>query len=174
MRVAILDRGYTDGMVKGVCASILTILLAVASVPGTAASRQDPPLPSAEAEPLKRPTGLAGTKWRLAKIEYGNDTRAEPDDPDRYTIEFLPEGQVAVQADCNRGRGSYTADGPRLSLNVLAYTRAMCPPGSLFDQYSQNLNDVVSYILKGDQLHLAMKMDAGILTFDRISPVETP
>jgi heat shock protein HslJ len=149
---------------------VLVAFLAAGSAQSAAAPQQDQRPPPPGDAPIERPTGLTGTKWQLVEIAYGNDTKAVPDDPSRYTIAFLPEGRAAVRADCNRGTGSYTVDGPRISLNVLAYTRAMCPPGSLFDKYSRNLNDVVSYVLKENRLHLAMKMDAGILTFDRVTP----
>jgi hypothetical protein len=41
----------------------------------------------------------------------------------------------------------------------------MCPPDSFSDQYLKLLGDVVSYITEGGNLALALKMDAGIMTF---------
>lgn len=108
---------------------------------------------------------LVGVVWQLTQIAYSNDTSVTPDDPTKYTLEFLPTGRLAVRADCNRGMGPYATDGSSLTLGPLAFTRALCPPESLFDEYSKNLTIVSSYILEEDVLYLAMSMDVGIMHF---------
>ena len=61
---------------------------------------------------------LFGTVW-----QWQNDTLA---DTTNYTIEFLPEGQFQLQADCNRGRGAYKLVGNLLTIDGVALTRMGC------------------------------------------------
>ena len=46
-------------------------------------------------------------------------------------------------------------------------TRAMCPPGSLSDRYVRALESAVTWMIVDGGLAVAMKMDAGILHFER-------
>jgi heat shock protein HslJ len=91
----------------------------------------------------------------------------KPENPAAYTLEFLPDGKLAVGADCNRAMGASTADGSQLTLQAAAMTRAACPPGSLSDQYLEYLNGVVSYVFQDGDLFLALKYDSGIMKFSR-------
>jgi heat shock protein HslJ len=109
--------------------------------------------------------GLVGVVWKWEKFLESNDDTLDVDDPERYTLEFMPDGVVRVRADCNSGSGSYTVNGNQLTIEIQALTMAMCPPGSLSDQYLKLLGDVVSYVPDGGKLALALKMDAGIMTF---------
>ena len=77
------------------------------------------------------------------------------------------DGSVAGQADCNRIRGRWTASGESISLGPFAMTRAMCPPGSISDRYVRSLEAAVTWMVVGDGLAIAMKMDSGILHFER-------
>jgi heat shock protein HslJ len=111
---------------------------------------------------------LVGAPWYLAEIQYSNDTVKTPDDPTKYSLKFVPEGILAVVADCNQASGTYTTDGPQLSIQLGPTTLAACPPESLSDEYLGNLGDAVSYQIEGDALYIAMKMDAGIMKFTRM------
>jgi para-nitrobenzyl esterase len=94
--------------------------------------------------------------------------RIEVDDPARYTIQFKPEGKVAIEADCNRGFGSYeVTDGRNLSFGPFGVTRAMCPPESLSDRYLQELARVSSFFVKEGQLFMELPYDSGTLVFSR-------
>jgi heat shock protein HslJ len=109
--------------------------------------------------------GLAGVVWKWEQFLGSDDTKVVVDDPTKYTLEFLAEGQVAVQADCNSGGGVYTVEGSQLTIEIQRLTRAMCLPGSLSEQYLQYLGEVVSYVLDGDKLALSLRYDSGIMTF---------
>jgi len=111
------------------------------------------------------PAGITGIVWQLEQIQYGDDTLLKPDDPARYSLELSPDGGVSVGADCNRGHGTFLLDGSRLTLKVLAYTRAACPPESLDDRYRKALDQVATWMLRDGKLHLAMALDTGILSF---------
>jgi len=115
------------------------------------------------------PAALPGTRWRLVRLESGDGTTAVPADPSRYTLEFDADGALSGQADCNRIHGRWTAAGTSMTLGPLAMTRAMCPPGSLSDRYVRSLESAVSWRVVADRLAIAMKTDAGILHFERLS-----
>jgi heat shock protein HslJ len=108
---------------------------------------------------------LNGVVWKWERLAESNDRTVVVDDPERYTLEFLPGGAVDIQADCNQGRGTYSVSGQRLSIELGPMTLAMCSPGSLHDEYIKNLNEVVSYIVEDGKLFLALRYDSGILTF---------
>jgi heat shock protein HslJ len=110
------------------------------------------------------PPGLGG-RWTWQGTQMNDGATFAPDDPSRYTLELLPDGRVAVQVDCNRGTGSYTLDGNRLTIGPLAMTRAACPAGSLGDTFARQLGAVASYALRGPDLYLELAVDSGAMRF---------
>jgi heat shock protein HslJ len=103
--------------------------------------------------------------WKWEEFQEMNDNSIIVDDPELYTLEFLPDGQVNVKADCNNAGGTYAVDGSQLTIEITTTTMAMCPPDSLSEEYLRLLNDVVSYILEDGNLFLAIKFDTGIMKF---------
>lgn len=91
--------------------------------------------------------------------------------PAAYRLELLPEGKYSLQADCNRGSGSYTLEGSRLTLNPGPMTLAECRPGSRSSQFLGMLPQVATYVLKGDVLYLNLKVDSGDMVFSKLSSV---
>jgi heat shock protein HslJ len=131
--------------------------------------------PTAEARPPAargtgvyqvRPAGpeLVGTMWTWIESKDSNDNTLTANSPD-YTITFLPDGKLNIQADCNRASGSYKVSGSQLQIEVGAMTLAECPPGSLSDLFVHDLGKVVSYLYDGGDLVLTLKMDSGIMKF---------
>ena len=112
----------------------------------------------------RRPV-LTGTVWRWTETQAGDDARVRPAAPERYTLEFLPDGTTRVRADCNTATGRYEA-GPdgRLSLGRMAVTQAACLPGSLGDAYLKGLADVSGHRFDGDHLVL-LRYDGGTMRF---------
>ncbi len=110
-------------------------------------------------------SGIIGVVWRLREIQRTNGQTVVVDEPDKYTLELLPNGQVRIRADCNRGFGSYTIKGSEISFHKTAYTMAACPPGSLFDEFTRNLHEANSYVIKDGNLHITYGIDAGIMKF---------
>ena len=53
-----------------------------------------------------------------------------------YWIQFLPEGQLSLRADCNGGFGSYEMDGSNLTLGPIGTTLMLCPDGGHGDDVS--------------------------------------
>jgi len=78
------------------------------------------------------------------------------DDPSAYTITFLDNGLFQVRADCNVASGGYVVEGPNLSLVAGPVTLAECPPGSLFDQFLDNLTLVTSFASDSESLVLTL------------------
>ena len=114
---------------------------------------------------------IVGMVWKWVKFLGSDDTIIVVDDPNKYTLELLPDGQVRIQADCNSAGGTYTADGSGgLTLELGPTTLAECEPGSLYDEYLEMLGWVRTFVLEGDQLVLNMMADGGDLFFERGSP----
>jgi para-nitrobenzyl esterase len=142
---------------------LLLALLAVAC-----AKRADhAPAADSPAAASVAPAGLAGTKWKLVKFTGGNDSTKIPVDLDKYNIAFGADGKVSVQADCNRGAGTWSSPEPsRLKFSALATTRAMCPPGSLSDKFLGDFQYMTSWIQRNGHLYISLMADAGIYEFE--------
>jgi heat shock protein HslJ len=108
---------------------------------------------------------LVGTVWKLQQIQFNDDTLLIADPPENYTVEFLADGQVAVQADCNRGSGSFTTTDNRLTIGELATTRAACPPGSISDDFLRALGNSAGYFFQDGSLFIDLGFDTGTMQF---------
>ncbi|WP_158500453.1 META domain-containing protein [Xenococcus sp. PCC 7305] len=108
---------------------------------------------------------LIGNIWQLQEIRYNNDELIEVANPDNYTIEFLPDGQLAIKADCNRALGAYTQDGSSISIEIGATTRALCPPESISEQYLRDLQAATIFFFKDGYLYFDLKFDTGTMKF---------
>ncbi len=99
---------------------------------------------------------LSDTTWQLQTIRQADGTEQTPTDPTVYTLAFDTAGQIAIQADCNRGFAPFTVDAEgNLTFGPMGMTRAMCAPGSLFDAYTQALGQVTGYSFDQGKLVLA-------------------
>jgi para-nitrobenzyl esterase len=109
---------------------------------------------------------LADTRWQLVEIQSMDDTTLRPDEAGKYTLAFDGKGGVNLKVDCNRMGGSYTYAPPSgLVFGPLRSTRAVCPPGSLYDRINNDLPYVRSFILKQGHLYLSLMADGGIYHF---------
>jgi para-nitrobenzyl esterase len=117
------------------------------------------------------PVGLGGTAWQLVKFQGGDGRTLTPDDPAKYTVEFLTEGGVAMRIDCNRARGAWKSPAPgRLEFGPLAVTRMQCAPGSLHDRVVLDVSSVRSYVVRNGHLYLSLMADGGIYEFEPRKP----
>jgi para-nitrobenzyl esterase len=119
--------------------------------------------------PTSHATALEGTSWQLVRFQDGDDDKTLAlGDRAKYTIAFANGGQVTMRLDCNRGTGTWKSPEPgQLQFGPLATTRALCPPGSLYDRLVQDMEHVRSYVLKGGRLYLSLMADGGIYEFER-------
>jgi heat shock protein HslJ len=120
------------------------------------------------ARPSAAPAGLAGTRWKLVEFIGMNDATKTPTDAERYNVAFGTDGKVSVQADCNRGSGTWSSPEPSsLRFSALATTRAMCPPGSMSDQFLQDFEHMRSWRTNKDgHLFISLMADGGIYEFE--------
>ncbi len=116
---------------------------------------------------------LEGVVWQWEKFEGGDDSLTVPDAPHRYTITFLPDAKLVVQADCNRARGAWSTLNSQLELVIGGMTRAMCPEGSLSNDFVKDLGYVRSHVFRDGKLYLSLMADAGIMTFAATYDAET-
>jgi heat shock protein HslJ len=139
-----------------------------------------PSSPSAAPARVPRPAPVASSKsqaditqgpWLWHRTEYSNDTTVTAPDPSKYTVSFQPDGRLTLQVDCNRGTGTYTVDGPRLTIEPGATTLIACGPGSQDRVFLENLRNVVTYVFDGSNLVLNLKLDSGNMIFSPQPPV---
>jgi len=109
---------------------------------------------------------LGGTSWVLERFQSMDDTTLTPAANTRYALTFGNDGRVTVQADCNRGQGTWqSTDGAALAIGPVALTRAQCPPSPLQERFVRDLGLVRSYVVRDGRLHLSLAADGGIYTF---------
>lgn len=109
---------------------------------------------------------LLDTVWQLQQIQYNNDTLTTPDMPQNYTVQFLGDGTIAIQADCNRGQGPFTTTEDRqITIGPISTTRAACGPDSIDGEFVQRLSDAAIYFFQEGDLYLDLMADAGTMQF---------
>jgi uncharacterized lipoprotein YbaY len=110
---------------------------------------------------------LTGVDWQWTGFSDPVQGTVDIDAPENYTVEFLPEGLVAIKADCNNGSGTYITDEDgSIDIAISVVTLAACAPESLSDQFLQYLGDVAVYSFDEDgTLILDLSVDAGTMTF---------
>jgi len=110
-------------------------------------------------------SSLVGAEWKWQGSRYSNDTQNVPAEPDRYTLTLQPDGRVNIRADCNRGGGTHTLDGNKISISITHTTRAACPPDSLEQPFIRDLNGAAAWFFNDGDLYLNIKYDAGTMKF---------
>ena len=112
------------------------------------------PTVSSSARP-QNPSELAGTSWKLIRLQAADETTIVPGDGSKYTITFGSDGRVAARVDCNRGGSTWKS--PRaneLQFGSWSMTRAKCSAGSLYDRIVREGAAVRSYYIKDGHLFL--------------------
>lgn len=110
---------------------------------------------------------ITETQWKWQQTRYNNDRNAVPGDPSQYTVTFGSAGKLNIRAECNRGGGSYSTAGSRITIEVTHTTRAMCPPDSLDQAFIKDLNAARIYFFKDGNLYLDLVYDTGTMMFSR-------
>jgi heat shock protein HslJ len=142
------------------------VLEAVAPLDGNDPAPPGGAAPAASAAPSASATPeLTGPAWQWLQTQSGDGTLLVIHAPERYTVQFVPDGTVAVQADCNSGSGTYTAEGSSLRIAVKTLTQMACPPGSLSEKFVASLNAAGTYVFADGNLFINMQMDSGDMKF---------
>ena len=118
---------------------------------------------------VNRPTGtttsLVGTRWHWARTLLRDGSERRPANAAAYGLDFQRDGNLAVQADCNTGKGKYTIDGASFALGTLTSTQVACPGASLSEVFLQQLQSSGSVRLGDGKLIIHLKTDAGTMEF---------
>jgi len=141
------------------------------SVPAPPASGGD----AAPAESSSGATGpLAGTRWQLVEFQSMDDAQGttRPEDPSVYTMQLNSDGTVAMQLNCNRANGMWTAQpaadptNGTFGFGPLAMTRALCSPPSMDERIARDSEYVRGYMLRDGRLGLSLMADGGIYLWE--------
>lgn len=116
---------------------------------------------------------LIGPTWKWRQSVSSSVTQSVPD-PNQYTLQFFANGTIQVQADCNQGSGIYSAGSTTLTIQVQQMTRAACPPGSLSDQFVQQLNSAASYFTSGADLVIQLRDSSQMMFGSGTFPTAVP
>jgi heat shock protein HslJ len=146
-----------------VSATALVALLA-ACTPATSEKEQTPLSPEvipsqASAAPAPAALPLQQTVWgwqytRQSGVQLASVT------PARYTLTFLEEGRLAVTADCNRGGTAYRIQDDRMTFELIAMTKMLCPADSLDRDFLNGLHAVERYRINDKTLTLQLQQGA--------------
>ena len=117
---------------------------------------------------------LTGVVWEWTGTTTPVETITVAD-PSRYQIEFLEDGAVAVQNDCNRAFGNYTAsDDGSITIQIVGSTMAMCPPDSQDALFVQQLNNAAVYFFQDGGLFIDQTADSGTMQFRNAANAPAP
>lgn len=84
--------------------------------------------------------------WKWQGSTKPDGTKLTPDDPSKYTVEFVEDGyKVQFKADCNSGGGTYTATANTIKMSPLISTLMGCPEGSLGSEFGSELQNATDY-----------------------------
>ena len=143
-----------------------------AAIPTATATVAETPEPApASAQDPKRTDELAGTSWKLVKLQTGDETTHVPDDGSKYTIMFSNNGRVTTQVDCNRASSTWkSARAGELQFGSWSRGSAKCGPGSLLDKIVTEGANPRSYSIKDGHLFLSGMAAGG---FYELEPLTT-
>jgi heat shock protein HslJ len=110
-------------------------------------------------------SSIVGRVWKWQHSRYNNDTESVPSNPDQYTFELLPDGNIGVRADCNRASGTYRIENQQITIEITLSTMAACPPDSLEQTFLKDLNAAAIYFNREETLYIDMKYDSGTMAF---------
>lgn len=111
------------------------------------------------------PKDLVGSIWKWISYTDANQDPFITDDPLNYTLEFLSDGSVSIQAECNNAAGVYKTNDSNISIQVEMTTLAVCTEGSISDGYLRLLEDAVTYATEDEYLYLNISNETGEMVF---------
>lgn len=139
----------------------ILILIAAAMLAGCAISSI-----SGQDSPAADPQALLGKIWQWEEFSGDAGTITVPE-PVNYTILLKPDGRAQIRFDCNRGGGSYSLSGEKLSFGPLVSTRMACSRDSLDTRFARYLEQVESFYFQDGMLFLNLASGSGTLRFSK-------
>jgi heat shock protein HslJ len=111
-------------------------------------------LAAGTATPTPSDPAIPPVRWQVVGFTTPTQAPVTIADPASYTLQFLPQGLLLAQFDCNQGRGGYTAAAGVLTLTPMAVTTAMCAPDSYGLEVQRILGQATSYAFDPDGMLL--------------------
>jgi heat shock protein HslJ len=134
--------------------------------------------PAAPPETQPAPAPFADSTWYWQGTNFSDGSQVFVSNPSAYSIRFLADGTIEGQADCNSFGGGYTLVDNSLTIQLGPTTLVACPEGSLDSDYLQQLSQVATYVMQGENLFLNLAMDSGDMVFSEqpisLAPSPTP
>ncbi len=118
---------------------------------------------AATPEPNPSP-GIAPVDWELVALPASGGSEPPIAAADRYTVQFLPSGQIDIGADCHRLSGEYAIQGARIAVTLDASALPLCDPGSQAEAFLSSLKSAESFAYDADGV-LILRAAAGDLRF---------
>ena len=118
-----------------------------------------------ETSPTDAAQAIPPLVWQLTAFPG-----AGPIEPGRYTVQFVPDGTVAIRADCNWVLGTWTGGNGVVDITVTQTTVAACPADSLEEPFVQALDLATAYVLDAGMGGLILAGPAGELGFSPVLP----
>ena len=110
------------------------------------------------------PAAIVGKTWYWVSTQTPVE-RIEVNDPQRYTLLLHSGGEVELQVDCNRGRGTYKLGEGTLAMGPLISTRMACPEDTMDHLFLRQLENAAGFFVEGGYLFVDQKMDSGTMRF---------
>jgi heat shock protein HslJ len=125
-------------------------------------------------EEIAQDDELTSAEWQWFAVT-SPEAMAEVTDPTRYTLTFMEDNSLSIQADCNVVLGTYVAgeDGS-LSIMLGASTLAACPPDSQDVEFLGYLANARFYFIEEGNLSIEVAEDETTLQFRAGESAETP
>jgi heat shock protein HslJ len=111
---------------------------------------------------------LAGTSWQWIKTSMNDESVIKAENPEAFVLTFAEDGNASSKTDCNSINSTYTTNQGELIFGPLAMTKMFCE-GSQESVYAKGLGEVQSYLVNGNTLSLALKLDSGIMEFVKVN-----
>ena len=118
-----------------------------------------------EAPPPDAALAIPPLVWQLSAFPG-----AASIEPGRYTVQFVPDGTVAIRADCNWVLGTWSGGGGAVDITVTQTTVAACAAGSLEQPFVQALDSATAYALDPSMGGLILTGPAGEMRFAPVLP----
>jgi heat shock protein HslJ len=110
---------------------------------------------------------LTNTVWRWQDSDAPTG-KTTVDKPENYQIEFKPDGNLGVKADCNGGGGNYKAEGGSISFVRIFTTKMFCGEKSLDNSFLRGLERARTYRIEGNSLFIEGAGDNGTMKFFKV------
>ncbi len=115
-----------------------------------------------DTQPTRNP--LFGTSWSWVETVLLSGEHVKAPLGDKFVLSFGEDGHAMSTTDCNSMNGSYVVSGEVLSFGPMMSTKMFCE-GSQEGNYSEALALTNSYTIEGNEMHLNLNRDYGMMVF---------